>query len=143
MVDFARMPLYFKKGVFVTSKLEVPIKNCLFFVKFETDYIKLERAVEKIEKLKSFKLESLLLGSFHLSWKVPIEVGKFSCRIKLSKIFQLRLELSNFIHSNFISNFLTFRFFKLPFPTTYVSLFDAKSHDDDIFCNLKIFWDKV
>ena len=37
-----------------------------------------ERAVGKKQKLGSYKKESQKLGSFHLSWKVPIEVGKFS-----------------------------------------------------------------
>ena len=31
-------------------------------------YVQLERAVGKNEKLGSFKLESLMLESFHLSW---------------------------------------------------------------------------
>ena len=39
---------------------------------------KLERAVGKNEKLESSKLES-----FRLSWKAPIEVGKFSMQYKV------------------------------------------------------------
>ena len=79
-------------------------------------------------------------------WKVPSEVGKFLLKIEsftkigkhdrfLSRIgcsisidfsnfgctFQLRLELSNFILSNFISNLPTSRSFKLPFSTTRIS----------------------
>ena len=38
---------------------------------------KLERAVEKNEKLEKFKLESLKLESFLLSWNVPVEIEKF------------------------------------------------------------------
>ena len=78
-------------------------------------------------------------------WKVPSEVGKFLLKIEsftkigkldrfLSRIgcsisidfsnfgctFQLRLELSNFILSNFISNLPTSRSFKLPFSTTRI-----------------------
>ena len=37
----------------------------------------LERAVGKYEKLEKFKSGNLKLEIFHLSWKVPIEVGKF------------------------------------------------------------------
>ena len=51
-----------------------------------------------------FKLESTKLV-------LPIVVGKFSMQYKVIKIFQLRLELSNFILSDFISNFPTSRFF--------------------------------
>ena len=36
----------------------------------------LERAVGKNEKLENFKLESLKLGRFCLSWEEPNEVGK-------------------------------------------------------------------
>ena len=36
----------------------------------------LERAVGKNEKLESFKMESLKLKSFCLSWKEPREIGK-------------------------------------------------------------------
>ena len=39
--------------------------------------VKLERAVGKNEKLKSFELENLKLKSFCSSWKEPSEVGKF------------------------------------------------------------------
>ena len=43
----------------------------------------LERAVGENDKLENFELENLTLENlnleiFHLSWKVPIEVGKFS-----------------------------------------------------------------
>ena len=52
-----------------------------------------------------------------LSWKVSISVSKyqsnwesFQCSIKLSKIFHLRLELSNFILSILISYFTAWKF---------------------------------
>ena len=40
--------------------------------------MQLERAVGNNEKLENSKLENLKLEIFHLSWKVPVEVGKFS-----------------------------------------------------------------
>ena len=46
-----------------------------------TGYIQLEIAVGKNEQLETCKLYSLKLESFHLRWKVPIEVGKFSMQL--------------------------------------------------------------
>ena len=45
-------------------------------VRWSRGYV-LEMAVGKYEKLEKFKSGNLKLEIFHLSWKVPIEVGKF------------------------------------------------------------------
>ena len=87
----------------------------------------LERAVEKNQKLESFKLECFCLslkepskvGKDRVklektvrSWKELSKVGKFILKLEsfaavLAENFQLRRELSNFNHSNFISDFPT------------------------------------
>ena len=57
------------------------------------------------KELESLKSEGFLkLESTDQSWKVPIKVGKFSMQYSVYQKFQLRLEVSNFILSNFISN---------------------------------------
>jgi len=43
----------------------------------------LKRPVGKNEKLESFRLESLKLESFGLSWNELSEVGKFRCGRKV------------------------------------------------------------
>ena len=57
----------------------------------------MERAVEKNEKLESFKLESLKLDRAKRSWKEPIEVGKFLLKLESFAAvgkFWLKLESS-------------------------------------------------
>ena len=77
--------------------------------------MQLERAVGNNEKLENSKLENLKLEIFHLSWKVPIEVGKFSMKT----------------FSNFGSNFPT-SFFPIsptsffPFPTALFNYMHPK-----------------
>ena len=73
----------------------------------------LERAAGKNEKLENLKLENLKLEIFHLSSKVPIEVGKFSARTFQIYSFQFHFEFSNLKISNF-------SFFSLPLPTTHI-----------------------
>ena len=73
----------------------------------------LERAVEKDEKLESLKLES-----FHLSWKVPIEVGKFSIQYEVIKNFSSSARTFELYSFQFHFEFSNFSFFQLPFPTT-------------------------
>ena len=61
-------------GVFDLIKIQT-YANTDFLDEFLRD-VWLERAVEKNEKLESFKLDSLKLENFCLSWKASTEVGK-------------------------------------------------------------------
>ena len=63
--------------------------------------MKLERTELENNEFESFKQESLVLESFHLSWKELMEVGKFSIQIIIIfptsfRTFQFHFELSNF-----------------------------------------------
>ena len=44
--------------------------------------MQLERAVGNNEELKSFKLESLTLENFCISWKEPSKVGKSRAKME-------------------------------------------------------------
>ena len=57
----------------------------------------LERAVGKNEKLDRFKLKSLKLVSFCLSWKDPSVVGKNRAKLKrIDRSWEISLKLESF-----------------------------------------------
>ena len=81
------------------------------------------------------KLESLF-------WTSESEVGKFrwSWYFRTSaRTFQLRRELSNFILSNFMSDFPSSNFFQLPFPTTRIPFSDLHPLRWEVYLE-KMIW---
>ena len=65
----------------------------------------------KNEQFETFNLESLTLESFYLSWKIPIEVGKFSMQFQVIKNFPTSTRT------------FQFHFFQLAFATTCIPSF--------------------
>ena len=91
----------------------------------------LERAVGINENLEFFKLES-----FHLSWKLPIEAGKFSMQYSRSN-----QKLSNF-GSNFPTSFfpISIRIFPLLVFPTFLSNYMRPGQSHSILSKVATRW---